>query len=92
MVVSILSLKCQLKSASTTVCIDNKKNGISPHLDTHCSSPSVKKNENNKNNSKIYCWLSRQDFEQDFENNFSVARLVTVLGCGLPRSQNHLFG
>lgn len=64
---------------STTVCTENKKNTVSPHLDTHCSS-SVKKNENNKNNLKICCLLSTQ---QNFGNNFSVAWLVTICGCGI---------
>ena len=83
-VFKILPLKCQPASVSTTVCYDNKKNVVSPYLDTLCSSPLIKKVE--KKN-EMFCLLSRP---QNFENDFSVTRLVTILDCGVLLSQNHL--
>lgn len=85
-VFKILLLKCQPAPVSTTVCYDNKKNVVSPYLDTLCS-PLVKKVKINKKNNKMFCLLSRP---QNFENNFSVTRLVTILDYGVLLSQNHL--
>lgn len=82
----IRPLKRQHKSVNITVCYDNKKNVVSPHVDTLCS-PLVKKNENNKKQFKMFCLLSRQ---QNFENNFSVSRLVTTLDCGMLLSENRV--
>ena len=85
MVFKILPLKCQPASVSTTVCYDNKKNVVSPYVDTLCSSPLVKKVKKKKK--EMFCLLSRP---QNFANDFSVTRLVTILDCAVLLSQNHL--
>lgn len=85
-VFKILLLKCQPAPVSTTVCYDNKKNVVSPYLDTLCS-PLVKKGKIKKKNNKMFCLLSRP---QNFESDFSVTRLVTILDYGVLLSQNHL--
>ena len=85
-VFKILPLTCQPTSVSTTVCYNNEKNVVSPYLDTLCSSPLVEKVKIIKNN-EMFCLLSRP---QNFENDFSVTRLVTILDYGTLLSQNHL--